>query len=155
MRTAKQVIQSSTEAIANYVKYATQDIIKLSVYADQLDRVLSQFEESHRIELMQSSGKFIVRVPVAKMDEVVPVIEALEEGFGIEFDSTEDVANYGWRLFKCKDYDWIRVDAEVKQGSEECRKVIVAYETKQVPVYEIKCGEDAATPDAQPEVVEA
>ena len=134
--------------MGDYVKYVTQYIVKLSVYVDQLDRVLAQFEESHCIDVMQSGHTFVVRVPVGNMAEVVPVIEALENMFGIEFDKTEDVANYGWRMFKCKDYDWIRVDAEVKQGSEECRKVIVAYETKQVPVYEIKCGEDAATPDA-------
>jgi hypothetical protein len=149
MTTAKQTIESSIKQIGDYVKHMTQEIVKLSVYVDQLDRVLAQFEESHSINVMQSSGKFLVRVPVAKMDEVVPVIEAIESEFGIEFDKTEDVADYGWRLFKCKDHDWIRVDAEVKQGSEECRKVIVAYETKQVPVYEIKCGEDAAQPDAQ------
>lgn len=155
MTTAQQALNTSIESMASYVKYMTQEIAKLSPYVDRLDRVLSRFEESHEINIMTSSAKFVVRVPVAKMDEVVPVIEALEEEFGIEFDKTEDVADYGWRLFKCKDYDWIRVDAEVKQGSEECRKVIVAYETKQVPVYEIKCGEDAATPDAQPQAVEA
>lgn len=148
MTTAKQSLDSSIKGMSDYVKYVTEDIVKLSVYVERLDRVLATFEETHRIDVMHGSGRLIVRVPVAKMDEVVPVIEALEEEFGIEFDKTEDVADYGWRMFKCKDYDWIRVDAEVKQGSEECRKVIVAYETKQVPVYEIKCGEDAAQPDA-------
>lgn len=156
MTTAKQSLDTSIKSMSEYVKYVTEDIVKLSIYVERLDRVLARFEETHRIDVMHSTGRLVVRVPVAKMDEVVPVIEALEEEFGIEFDKTEDIANYGWRMFKCKDYDWIRVDAEVKQGSEECRKVIVGYETKQVPVYEIKCGEDAAQPDApKPEEIEA
>lgn len=156
MTTAKQSLDTSIKSMSEYVKYVTEDIVRLSVYVERLDRVLARFEETHRIDVMHSTGSLVVRVPVAKMAEVVPVIEALEEEFGIEFDKTEDVADYGWRLFKCKDYNWIRVDAEVKQGSEECRKVIVAYETKQVPVYEIKCGEDAAQPDApKPEEIGA
>ena len=155
MKTAQKALDNSIEGVSSYVKYMTQEIVRLTPYVERLDRVLARFEETHQITVMHSGNSLIVRVPVAKMDEVVPVIEALEEEFGIEFDKTEDVADFGWRLFKCKDYDWIRVDAEVKQGSEECRKVIVAYETKQVPVYEIKCGEDAATPDAQPEAVES
>lgn len=155
MTTAKQSLDTSIKSMSEYVKYVTEDIVRLSVYVERLDRVLARFEETHRIDVMHSTGSLVVRVPVSKMDEVAPVIEALEEEFGIEFDKTEDVADYGWRLFKCKDYNWIRVDAEVKQGSEECRKVIVGYETKQVPVYEIKCGEDAAQPDApKPEQLE-
>lgn len=155
MTTAKQAIDTTINSTAEYVKHMTANIVKLSAHVERLDRVLARFEDSHNINVMHSGSSLVVRVPVGKMDEVVPVIEALEEEFGIEFDKTEDVADYGWRLFKCKDYDWIRVDAEVKQGSEECRKVIVAYETKQVPVYEIKCGEDASMPDApKPEQLE-
>jgi hypothetical protein len=153
METAKKALDNSIEAISSYVKQTAQQIVKLTPYAERLDCALARFDGDLDISVMHSSNSFIVRVPVKKMDEVAPVIEAIEEEFGIEFDDTEDVPDYGWRLFKCKGCNWIRIDAEVKPGSQECRKVVVSYETKQVPVYEIKCGEDAAQPDAQPETV--
>jgi hypothetical protein len=149
MSKAQQAIQAMIDGATNYLQSCMKDAINLCAYSDKIDKAIDRLENKDQIQLMVASNIMLVRVKVAKMDEVSPVIESLESELGIEFDKTEDRAEYGWRLFTCKDAPWIRVDAEIEPGSEECRKVIVAYETQQVPVYEIKCGEDAAQPDVE------
>lgn len=96
-------------------------------------------------------NRVILRVDVKTIKEIEPVLEVLTEEMGAEFDNTRDEASLGWREFTSSNMPWIRVDAELKGDGPECRRVIVGYEQK--PVYEIKCGDDAATPDApQPAV---
>lgn len=90
--------------------------------------------------------QLLIRVKVQKLTDIQPVLECLEEDLGINFDQTTDQASYSWREFKSAGAPWLRVDAELAADGPECRRVIVGY--KQEPVYELKCGEDAQTPDA-------
>ena len=100
------------------------------------------------ISTMFMGDQLLVRVRVDKMADVSPLIECLEEDLAIEFDKTRDQAEYSWREFTCATAPWIRVDAELVADGPECKRVIVGY--KQEPVYELKCGEEANTPDVQP-----
>ena len=93
------------------------------------------------------SNMLIVCIKVKRIADIEPVIEYLQDQMGIEFDSTRDDANMGWRIYSCKAEPWFRVDAELESDGPDCRRVIVGYET--VPKYEIKCGDDAAMPDAE------
>lgn len=94
------------------------------------------------------SNKILLRVNVKKLADIEPVLEQIEEDLGVEFDKTQDYAEQRWRTFESKTANWIRVDAELEADGEECRRVVVGYKT--VPEYELKCGEDAKTPDAPP-----
>ena len=87
---------------------------------------------------------------VRVLDErvVEPVLEVLTEELGAEFDRTHDEASLGWREFTSSNVPWLRVDAELRGEGTECRRVIVGYEQK--PVYKIRCGDEAAAPDAAP-----
>lgn len=94
------------------------------------------------------SGKILLRVEVKKLADIEPVLAQIEDDLGVEFDKTQDMAEYRWRSFESKASPWLRVDAELQADGEECRRVVVGYDT--VPRYELKCGEDAKTPDAPP-----
>lgn len=96
--------------------------------------------------MMMGATQILIRVKVERIKDVEPLIASLESSLGIEFDKTEDRAEYSWREFRCEKAPWIRVDAELTADGPECRRVIVGYET--VPKYELKCGEDANQPDA-------
>lgn len=114
-------------------------------------RVESALRHARRfmdIGTMFLGNQLLVRVKVEKLANVAPLVECLEEDLGIEFDKTDDRAEFSWREFTCKSAHWIRVDAELVGDGPECRRVIVGY--KQEPVYELKCGDDASTPDVPP-----
>jgi hypothetical protein len=118
---------------------------------ERLGRVTRIIEKFARVDYVFLDTKVIIRVDVKSIKEITPVLEVLTEEMGAEFDCTRDEADLGWREFISSNMPWIRVDAELKGDGPECRRVIVGYEQK--PVYEIKCGDDAAMPDAtQPKV---
>lgn len=114
----------------------------------RIDAALAPIAPFIETNLMLLSNQILVRVKVDRIKDVEPLIASLESSLGIEFDKTEDRAEYSWREFRCEKAPWIRIDAELKADGPECRRVIVGYET--VPKYELKCGEEANTPDAPP-----
>ena len=114
----------------------------------RIDAALAPIAAYVQPHLMMLHSQILVRVKVDRIKDIEPLIASLESSLGIEFDKTHDTAEYSWREFKCSAAPWIRVDAELKADGPECRRVIVGYET--VPKYELKCGEEASTPDAQP-----
>jgi hypothetical protein len=115
---------------------------------ERLGRVTRIIEKFATVGYVFLDTKVIIRVDVKSIKEITPVLEVLTEEMGAEFDRTHDEADLGWREFTSSNMPWIRVDAELKGEGPECRRVIVGYEQK--PVYEIKCGDDAAMPDAAP-----
>lgn len=125
-----------------------EDSRSMYVHMARIEAALKPIEPFVKPSLMLLSNQILVRVRVDRIKDIEPLIESLEGSLGIEFDKTHDTAEYSWREFKCSAAPWIRVDAELKADGPECRRVIVGYET--VPKYELKCGEDASTPDAQP-----
>ncbi len=115
---------------------------------ERLGRVTRIIEKFATVGYVFLDTKVIIRVDVKTIKEITPVLEVLTEEMGAEFDQTRDEADLGWREFTSSNMPWIRVDAELRGEGPECRRVIVGYEQK--PVYEIKCGDDAAMPDAAP-----
>ena len=115
---------------------------------ERLGRVTRIIEKFATVGYVFLDNKVIIRVDVKSIKEITPVLEVLTEEMGAEFDRTHDEASLGWREFTSSNMPWIRVDAELRGEGPECRRVIVGYEQK--PVYEIKCGDDAAMPDAAP-----
>lgn len=115
---------------------------------ERLGRVTRIIEKFATVGYVFLDTKVIIRVDVKSIKEITPVLEVLTEEMGAEFDRTHDEADLGWREFTSSNMPWIRVDAELKGEGPECRRVIVGYEQK--PVYKIKCGDDAAMPDAAP-----
>jgi hypothetical protein len=115
---------------------------------ERLGRVTRIIEKFATVGYMFLDNKVIIRVDVKSIKEITPVLEVLTEEMGAEFDRTHDEASLGWREFTSSNMPWIRVDAELRGEGPECRRVIVGYEQK--PVYEIKCGDEAAMPDAAP-----
>ena len=112
----------------------------------RIDAALKPIEPFVKPMLMLLGNQILIRARVDRIKDVEPLIASLESSLGIEFDKTEDRAEYSWREFKCANAPWIRVDAELTADGPECRRVIVGYET--VPKYELKCGEEANQPDA-------
>lgn len=115
---------------------------------ERLGRVTRIIEKFASVRYVFSDSRVIICVDVKNIKEITPVLEVLTEEMGAEFDRSHDEADMGWRKFYSSNMPWIRVDAELKGEGPECRRVIVGYEQK--PVYEIKCGDDAAMPDAAP-----
>ena len=115
---------------------------------ERLGRVTRIIEKFATVGYVFLDTKVIIRVDVKSIKEITPVLEVLTEEMGAEFDRTHDEARLGWREFTSSNMPWIRVDAELRGEGPECRRVIVGYEQK--PVYEIKCGDEAAMPDAAP-----
>ena len=115
---------------------------------ERLGRVTRIIEKFATVGYVFLDNKVIIRVDVKSIKEITPVLEVLTEEMGAEFDRTHDEASLGWREFTSSNMPWIRVDAELRGEGPECRRVIVGYEQK--PVYEIKCGDEAAMPDAAP-----
>jgi hypothetical protein len=115
---------------------------------ERLGKVTRIIEKFALVRYAFTHKKVIIRVEVKTIKEVEPVLEVLTEELGSEFDRTHDEASLGWREFTSSNVPWIRVDAELKGEGPECRRVIVGYEQK--PVYEIRCGDEAAAPDAAP-----
>jgi hypothetical protein len=113
---------------------------------ERLGKVMRIIEKFASVGYVFIDNQVIVRVDVKNIKEITPVLEVLTEELGAEFDNTRDEASLGWREFRSSNMPWLRVDAELRGESPECRRVIVGYEQK--PVYEIKCGDEAAVPDA-------
>jgi len=115
---------------------------------ERLGKVTRIIEKFAPVSYVFLDARVIIRVDVKTIKEVEPVLEVLTEELGAEFDRTHDEADLGWREFSSSNVPWLRVDAELRGDGPECRRVIVGYEQK--PVYKIKCGDDAASPDAAP-----
>lgn len=115
---------------------------------ERLGKVTRIIEKFAKVSYVFLDARVIIRVDVKTIKEVEPVLEVLTEELGAEFDRTHDEADLGWREFSSSNVPWLRVDAELRGDGPECRRVIVGYEQK--PVYEIKCGDEAASPDVAP-----
>lgn len=115
---------------------------------ERLGKVTRIIEKFAKVSYVFLDARVIIRVDVKTIKEVEPVLEVLTEDLGAEFDRTHDEADLGWREFSSSNVPWLRVDAELRGDGPECRRVIVGYEQK--PVYEIKCGDEAASPDVAP-----
>lgn len=141
-----------TESIARQVEthrgliVKTEGLLAHIPAVERCHKTLSRFVKA--LPLMLLGTKILLRIEVAKLADIESVLEQVEEDLGVEFDKTQDYAEQRWRTFESKTADWIRVDAELAADGEECRRVVVGYDT--VPRYELKCGEDAKMPDAPP-----
>lgn len=143
------------ESFERSLKYKRDEITRLEDLKpkfERLGKVTRIIEKFAPVGYVFLDKRVILRVDVKTIKEIEPVLEVLTEELGAEFDNTHDEASLGWREFTSSNMPWIRVDAELKSDGPECRRVIVGYEQK--PVYEIKCGDDAATPDAAPPEVQ-
>lgn len=144
-------MQTVDEMIASKVGELKQEITTIEDLSPKFKRLdalmknIGPFVKYHRIF---ASNMMIVCVKVKRIADIEPVIEYLQDQMGIEFDNTRDEAQLGWRIYSCKAAPWFRLDAELSADGPDCRRVVVGYET--VPKYEIKCGDDAAIPDAAP-----
>jgi hypothetical protein len=141
---AMESYQNRLESIRKSLQ-ATEDLYPKIARLDKTLTTIGRFTEGRT---MMFSEQILVCVKVDKIADIEPVLETIGEELGIEFDRSNDYAEAGWRSFNSKDAPWLRVDAELRSDGPECRRVIVGYEQK--PVYEIKCGDEAATPDATP-----
>ena len=143
-----------TEQIAELVATNAKTHRKLALKIEGLMAHTAAVERCHRTlsrfvkmgSVMVLSSQILLRIEVTKLSDVQPALEQIEEDLGVEFDKTQDTAEYRWRTFESAAAPWIRVDAELTADGEECRRVVVGYDT--VPRYELKCGEDAKAPDA-------
>jgi hypothetical protein len=141
-----KLAEQIAESAESHRKHAQKaEILMAHVAAvDRCCKTLSRFVKMSGT--MVISGQILLRFEVAKLVDIEPVLEQIEQDLGVEFDKTSDHAELRWRTFESKTSSWLRVDAELAADGEECRRVVVGYDT--VPRYELKCGEDAKTPDA-------
>lgn len=143
MRTVEEMIAEKAKSMQDLI-IRLEDLSPKFKRVDVMMKNIGPFIEYRNMIVEE---RLLVCVKVKRMVDIEPVIEYLQNQLAIEFDGTSDYAAGGWRSFTSKGAEWLRVDAELIGDGPECRRVIVGYET--VPKYEIKCGEDAAQPDAQ------
>lgn len=141
-------IIDSFERSLKWKRDAITSLEDLKPKFERLGKVTRIIEKFTDVSYVFLENRVILRVPVKTIKEIEPVLDVLTEEVGAEFDRTHDEADLGWREFTSSNVPWLRVDAELKGEGPECRRVIVGYEQK--PVYEIKCGDEAAAPDAAP-----
>lgn len=141
-------IIDSFERSLKWKRDAITSLEDLKPKFERLGKVTRIIEKFTDVSYVFLENRVILRVPVKTIKEIEPVLDVLTEEVGAEFDRTHDEADLGWREFTSSNVPWLRVDAELKGEGPECRRVIVGYEQK--PVYEIKCGDEAAAPDAEP-----
>jgi len=147
---------TAAELLQVEIKNRQSQLVQLEDLGPQfarLDRSMHTVSRFVQSRYMMIGSQILVCVKVAKIADIEPVIETLQEDLSIEFDESSDSAAQGWRTFRSTAAPWIRVDAELIADGPECRRVITGYQ--QTPIYEIKCGDDAATPDAAPPEPEA
>jgi hypothetical protein len=115
-------------------------------------RLVRPFSRMMPVRLEMSPFQMTINLYVESMDAAAPVLEELAEGLGIEFDKSKDTAEewFTYRAFESGAAPWLKVDANLTGDGPECSRVQVG--EKLVPVYEIRCGEDAqqAAPDQAP-----
>lgn len=137
---------ASTAKMHRALAQKTEGLMAHVAAVERCHRTLSRFVKMGGVMVL--SQQILLRIEVAKLSDVQPALEQIEEDLGVEFDKTQDTAEYRWRSFESAAAPWIRVDAELTADGEECRRVVVGYDT--VPRYELKCGDDAKVPDAPP-----
>lgn len=147
MRTIDEMIAEKTSELKREITQV-EDLAPKFKRLDALMKNIGPFVKYRRLILPHMMA---VCVDVKRIADIEPVVEYLQDQMGIEFDETRDVAQMGWRVYSCKTEPWFRLDAELAADGPDCRRVVVGYET--VPKYEIKCGDDAAMPDAEPPTV--
>jgi hypothetical protein len=147
MRTIDEMIADKTSELKREITQV-EDLAPKFKRLDALMKNIGPFVKYRRLILPNMMS---VCVDVKRISDIEPVVEYLQDQMGIEFDETRDVARMGWRVYSCKAEPWFRLDAELADDGPDCRRVVVGYET--VPKYEIKCGDDAAMPDAAPPTV--
>jgi hypothetical protein len=141
-------LMSKYQGAVDELRWKVAQAEELHTKMVRLDRVLTTIGRFVDGRVLMMGTQAVVCVKVNKIADITPVIETIEAELGISFDKTHDAAEQRWRQFECAAAPWVRVDAELRADGPECRRVIVGYE--QTPVYEIKCGDDADTPDATP-----
>ena len=147
MRTIDEMIADKTSELKREITQV-EDLAPKFKRLDALMKNIGPFIKYRRLIAL---NMMMVCVEVKRIADIEPVIEYLQDQMGIEFDETRDEATLGWRVYSCKAEPWFRLDAELAADGPDCRRVVVGYET--VPKYEIKCGDDATTPDAEPPAV--
>jgi hypothetical protein len=147
MRTIDEMIADKTGELKKEIT-SMEDLAPKFKRLDTLMKNIGPFIKYRRLIAL---NMMMVCVDVKRIADIEPVIEYLQDQMGIEFDETRDEAQMGWRVYSCKAEAWFRLDAELAADGPDCRRVVVGYET--VPKYEIKCGDDAAMPDAAPPTV--
>lgn len=132
-----------TQKMADWRRYLA-DMEDLRPRFDRAAKALRPLSRLMDIRLNISISGIEVNLEVDSMDDAAPVLDELAEALGVEFDASRDQAETwgAWREFRCKDAPWIKVDANIKSDAAGCAKVKVG--EKVVPVYEIRCGDDAA-----------
>ena len=143
MRTINEMIDEKTGELKKEIT-SMEDLAPKFKRLDALMKNIGPFIKYRRLIAL---NMMMVCVEVKRIADIEPVIEYLQDQMGIEFDETRDEARLGWRVYSCKAEPWFRLDAELAADGPDCRRVVVGYET--VPKYEIKCGDDAAMPDAE------
>ncbi len=147
MRTIDEIIADKTRELKREITQV-EDLAPKFKRLDALMKNIGPFVKYRPVVLHHMMA---VCVEVKRIADIEPVVEYLQNQMGIEFDETRDEARMGWRIYSCKTEPWFRLDAELAADGSDCRRVVVGYET--VPKYEIKCGDDATTPDAEPPAV--
>ena len=81
----------------------------------------------------------LVNKPQKAMTDVLPVLEIVEDKLHTQFDKSIDCAQNGWREFRASATPWIRVDADLVDDSDACKRVVVGF--REEPIYEFQCLE--------------
>lgn len=148
-RRKKKVVEKPKVFIKDEFKEFYRNLGRTSAQAKEAQRTLekvrtvleciSALRVGFKLFVLHSYSGLLVVIgcKVKEMKDIQPVLELLEKHMKIQFDKSEDSGELGWRSFHTKAIPWFRVDAEVEDGSEKCRRVVVGYE--QTPKYELQC----------------
>lgn len=102
----------------------------------QAARISDLIESADLVAVLDSM--IIVEFVVESFAAAAPILEAIETRLGVEFDSTVDAAQYGWRECRTSGAKWLRVDLKPMADSAVCKAVVVGMKTE--PVYAFDCS---------------
>ena len=152
---SKKVVERKPVFISDEIACARKNVSGFLGKVKEAERVLErnrvvlecikELTKGFKLFVLNSYGNSLLVVigcKVQSMKDIEPVLALIEKHFKVTFDGNNDHADFGWRSFTTKQLRWLRVDAEVDDGSQQCRKVIVGYE--QTPKYELQCDEPVA-----------
>jgi hypothetical protein len=147
-KSLKDAFQDKEESLASDARYYKQ--LKAAIKKTGLGKAFDHLiAVEPKCKLFVGTHAVYVDVPVLSMKHMSEVLEFLQVRLNIEFDSSQDYAGSGYRMFTSSNYDWrwlyvrAMVDQNDKDDAALCKRVITSYKTVEQPVYELEC-KDAA-----------
>jgi len=95
-----------------------------------------------------ATNRVKLEVTVKSFKDTLPLLEKLAD-WGYDFSKSEDQPTYGVRRYIS---DRIVIEAELQEGDESCRRVVIGYEklSEPRPIYGFECGDPQDLPAANP-----